>query len=336
MNKVTFYFILLIATAALFSCSKDDPAPTIVPPRDYAEQYKVDIAVIEDYLKTYYITVINNPGKTDDQDVTITKIPDGGTQRSIMSYLNAATFPKLLIRPVKLHNVDYELYYLVLRPGIGVYPTNTDNILTSYKGEYLSNETILGISSLKTTFFEEVKFPQTMKDLSGLDLLSQGFDLIKGWKEIFPQFRTGTYTVNGDGTVSYFDFGAGVMFIPSGLAYYNSGSVGIPAYAPLVFSFKLYEIQRLDHDNDGVIDFYEDLDNDRYLPYFRELVKGTAITDDTDKDGNPDYLDIDDDGDNYTTKLEIKNPTTGLYYSFADIPTCTSGKKNYLDATCHP
>ena len=126
------------------------------------------------------------------------------------------------------------------------------------------------------------------------------------------------------------------MFIPSGLAYYNSGSVGIPAYAPLVFSFKLYEIQRLDHDNDGVIDFYEDLDNDRYLPYFRELVKGTAITDDTDKDGNPDYLDIDDDGDNYTTKLEIKNPTTGLYYSFADIPTCTSGKKNYLDATCHP
>ena len=58
--------------------------------------------------------------------------------------------------------------------------------------------------------------------------------------------------------------------------------------------------------------------------------------DDTDKDGIPDFYDIDDDGDNYTTKFEIKNPLTGLPYPFANIPTCTSGKKNYLDASCHP
>ncbi len=336
MNKFKFYFFLLIASVSLFSCSKDDPAATIEPQRDYAEQYKTDIAMIEEYLKTNYITVISNPGKVDDQDVTITKIPTGGTQPSIYSYLNASTYPKLLVRTVKIHSVDYSLYYLVLREGVGDYPTNTDNILTAYKGEYLSKEIIADVTTIKTTFFEEDKYPQTMKDLSGLDLLSQGRDLIKGWKEVFPQFKSGTYIVNLDGTVSNYNFGAGIMFIPSGLAYYNSGSSVIPPYSPLVFSFKLYNIERLDHDNDGVIDFYEDLNKDRYLPYYRELVAGTATDDDTDKDGLPDYYDVDDDGDNYTTKLEIKNPTTNLPYPFADIPTCTSGKKNYLDATCHP
>ncbi len=327
-----------MASVSLFSCTKDDPAAPVEPPRDYNVQYNTEIELIETYLKTNYIKVIDNPGGVDDQDVTIKKLEIGDVvNKSIWDQKKY----QLLVRPVKVHNIEYKLYYLVLRAGIGVYPTNTDNILTSYKGEYLSSETILGISSLKTTFFEEVKFPQTMKDLSGLDLLPQGFDLIKGWKEIFPQFRTGTSTVNGNGTVSHFDFGAGVMFIPSGLAYYNTGSGGIPAYAPLVFSFKLYEIQRLDHDSDGIIDIDEDLDNDRYLPYFRELVKGTAITDDTDKDGNPDYLDSDDDGDNYTTKLEIRNPLTGSPYLFENIPSCDGNTssptriKKYLDKNCH-
>lgn len=336
MNKFKFYFILSIITVSLFSCSKDDNSIAVEPLRAYADQYTTDIADIEGYLSSNYITVVNNPGFADDQDVTITKIPDGGAQPSIMSYLNSATYPKLLTRDVSQNNITYKLYYLVLREGIGEYPCNTDNILTAYKGEYLSRETISNVTTLKTTFFEEVKFPQSMKDLSGLDLISQGKDLIKGWKEVFPQFKTGTYTANADGTVSYFNFGAGVVFIPSGLAYYNSGSDSIPAYSPLIFNIKLYQIQRLDHDSDGVIDFDEDLDHDRYTPYFRELVAGASITDDTDKDGNPDFLDVDDDGDNYTTKLEIKDPITGLPYPFASIPTCTSGKKNYLDVTCHP
>jgi hypothetical protein len=30
------------------------------------------------------------------------------------------------------------------------------------------------------------------------------------------------------------DFGAGIMFIPSGLGYYAAGSASIPSYSPLV------------------------------------------------------------------------------------------------------
>jgi hypothetical protein len=46
-------------------------------PRDYAVQYASDITDIEEYLKTYYITVVDHAGFADDQDV-FTKIPVEG------------------------------------------------------------------------------------------------------------------------------------------------------------------------------------------------------------------------------------------------------------------
>jgi hypothetical protein len=76
--------------------------------------------------------------------------------------------------------------------------------------------------------------------------------------ETFPQFKTGSYSTRADGTISYNDFGAGIMFIPSGLGYYAAGSASIPSYSPLVF--KLFELQRLDQDGDGIPSYLEDLD----------------------------------------------------------------------------
>ena len=341
MNKFKFYFIVITASVLFFSCSKNDNDITIAPPVDYAVQYPIDIALIEDYLKTNYFTVVNHPGFVDDQDVTISKIDKG--QPSIMSYLNADTYPKLLIRNVKMHNVadGYNIYYLVLRPGVGVSPCNIDGVLTSYRGTYLSRsaDTATPPSELTATFFEESKYPQTALSL---------YEVITGWSEIFPQFKTGTSIINGDGTVTHNDFGAGVMFIPSGLAYYSLGSGGIPAYSPLVFSFKLYNVERLDQEGmsystpDGIPSFLEDLNGDGYIYDYRNAIAypttptdDIRYADDTDKDGIPDFLDVDDDGDNYTTKLEIKNPATGLPYPYLEIPTCSSGKKNYLDPTCH-
>ena len=88
-----------------------------MPPRDYAVQYATDLNDIEEYLKNYYIEDVSP-----DVDTKITKIPKGGTQPSIFSYLNSPTFPKLLSREVKLHDITYKLYYLVLREGIGASP----------------------------------------------------------------------------------------------------------------------------------------------------------------------------------------------------------------------
>ncbi len=332
MNKFKYYFIALVATISFFSCSKDNPVET-VPLREYSVQYKTDLATIEEYLKTYYITVKNNPGFNDDQDITFTKIPTNGTQPSIWSYLNSSTFPKLLAREVKLHDITYKVYYLVLREGNGEKPSNVDAVLASYRGDYLTQvaATATTPASLTVTQFEESRNPQSFFNLTST---------ITGWSEIFPQFRKGTYASNPDGTVSYFGFGAGVMFLPSGLAYFASGSGSIPSYSPLVFSFKLYEIQRSDQDADGIPSYLEDLNSDGYMYDFRNKINypttPSSNIDDTDSDGIPNFADVDDDGDNYTTKLEIKNPATGLPFPFASIPICSSGKKNYLDASCHP
>jgi hypothetical protein len=85
-----------------------------------------------------------------------------------------------------------------------------DGVLASYRG--LLEQTIeSNVSSLSASQFE-VKYPQQISLFS-----------IAGWSETFPQFKTGSYSTREDGTISY-NFGAGIMFIPSGLGYYAAGS----------------------------------------------------------------------------------------------------------------
>ena len=325
MNKIKFYFILSMLSLALFSCSKDKEAE-VAPPREYSVQYATDIKDIEEYLKTYYIEEV-----TTDFDIKISKIPTGGTQKSIWEQ---TTYP-LKFREVNLHGLKYKLYYLVLNEGIGESPSNVDAVFTAYKGDYLQQVTKDGVTTLTVTEFERSSNPQQFFQLTSV---------IRGWSEVFPLFKKGTYTSNSDGTVSYKDFGAGVVFIPSGLGYYNSGSGSIPSYAPLVFNVKLYEVQRNDQDGDGIPSYLEDLDGDGYMYSFTNTTlyptKPTTNPDDTDGDEVPDCFDVDDDGDNYTTKLERSyKDANGVvkYYDFANIPLCTggNGKKRHLDPKCY-
>lgn len=324
MNKIKFYFILSMLSLALFSCSKNKEEE-LTPPREYSVQYATDLKDIEEYLKTFYIEEV-----TEDFDIKISKIPEGGTQKSVWEQ---TTYP-LKFREVNLHGLKYKLYYLVLNEGTGESPSNVDAVLSAYKGDYLQQETKDGVTTLKATEFERLTNPQQFFQLTSV---------ITGWSEIFPLFKKGTYSSNPDGTISYKDFGAGVVFIPSGLAYYSGGSGSIPSYAPLVFNIKLYELQRIDNDGDGIPSYLEDLDGDGYMYSFTNNVlyptKPATNPDDTDGDGVPDFLDVDDDGDNYTTKLERSyKDANGVtqYYDFADIPLCTggNGKKRHLDPKC--
>ena len=315
MNKFKYYFILSITTLSLFSCSKDNDTAEITPPRDFAAQNTTDLTDIEEYLKTYSFTVVNHPGFADDQDVVFTKIPAGGNAPSIYSYLNSTTFPKLLSKPVSLHDITYKLYYLVLREGVGQQPCNVDGVLTAYKGEYLSRTKVADVETLGSTFFEESKNPQQFFNFPST---------IVGWGESFTEFKSGTYTTNADGTVTHNDFGAGVLFIPSGLGYFSQGKGTIPAYAPLIFSIKLYAINRVDTDGDGIMNFQEDVNGDRYM---RLLATGVSNPDDTDADGIPNFLDTDDDGDGVSTRKEITD-ANGAIIPFASIPACDGNTTN--------
>lgn len=335
MNKFKYYFILIITCLSLFSCSKDDNSVTAEPLRDFGEQFTADNTTIEEYLNTYTFVRTDAPGEPEDQDIVFTKITDPVNQRSVMSYLNSSTFPKLLTKNVALHDITYKVYYLVLREGTGEKPCNVDGVLSSYRGQYLYKSTVNEVTTLTPTQFEEVKYPQSFFNL---------YETITGWSEIFPEFRMG-YSVpykdpnnnnQEDGTLRYHDFGAGVMFLPSGLGYYSSGSGSIPSYSPLVFSFKLYAIKRSDLDNDGIPSYLEDLNGDNYM---RILATGVANPDDSDGDGTPNYLDIDDDADGYTTRSEIT--VNKVVTSFDLIPDCSGNTTNssrikkHLDKNCH-
>ena len=323
MNTFFKAILLITLSISIVSCTKSDN--TTVSLRDYTEQYDKDIKLIEKFLQTHYIEVINHPGFTDDKDVAYIEIPEGGSQTSIWNSPDLVTD-----FTVDQNDITYKVYYLKLRQGSGPTsksPCNIDKVLTAYRGEYLYTvkETVgdVEVDRLKHVQFEESINPQTYFNLTSV---------IKGWSEVFPKFKTGTYAANVDGTITFNDFGAGVMFLPSGLAYYANSTASIPAYSPLVFSFKLYEIQRNDQDGDGIDSYLEDINGDGYV---RILGSGVVNPDDTDGDEIPDFLDIDDDADTFKTKIEILNPLTGVAYPFADIPLCSDNKKKHLSTVCH-
>lgn len=310
MNKFKYYFILLLAGISLVSCNKsDDDDAVTVPLRDYAVQYKADNDSIIKYLKTNYITVTNSPGTPQDQDVVIKKIVAGDGNVSIW---DQKTYP-LESRDVYSNDVTYKVYYLTLRKGSGESPTNTDKIVTSYTGTLLDN----------TVFDSSYGYPRSF---NLFPYANESAVFVEGWSEIFPKFKTGTSSTNASsGVVTYTDFGAGVMFLPSGLAYYGQSQGTIPIYAPLVFSFKLFDLQRMDNEftktstglvflGDGVPDYLEDINGDGYLYDFKLNPDKypnppAGLVDDTDGDGVSDFLDFDDDGDGFTTRFEVTKPT---------------------------
>ncbi len=309
MNNIFKILFVFVFCSLLASCGDDTPETT--PLRDYAEQYATDIDAIDDYVDTHFMTV--DPTNF---DVTFTEIPTGGTQQSIRTQ----TLYPLEDTLVKEDGIEYKVYYIKFREGDAVNgkrPTQVDSVHVSYRGVRLTDDQ-----------FDSAASPLWF----GLQ------DVITGWSHIIPNFKTGTYTTSsGPNPITFNDFGAGVMFLPSGLAYYNNAAGTIPEYSPIIFSFKLYELRYRDHDRDGILSKDERklssslASTDPLSPNFYKLRwrenpfsgydydgDGTVEIYDIDGDGTPNMVDIDDDGDGVLTKLERKY-VVGLntyYYPF--------------------
>lgn len=309
-------FLLAIALVAVIgfmaSCNKDDDNTT--PPRDYTEQYTSEKDSIEKYLKNHYIKSVDA-----EFNIVLDSITNPATQTSVWDQqeypLQYKDFtPTALVGNTTSKNtVTYRIYYLKLNEGVGDRPTRADGVLVSYRGNLLDD-----------TMFDYDPFPQAPQNLY-TDVY------VAGWREILPLFRGGTY-VDEPGSIDpahFENYGAGVMFIPSGLAYYNSASGLVGSYESLVFSFKLYAVDYTDADNDGIENRYEyGMDSTADIGYV-----------DTDGDGLPDYLDTDDDGDGTTTRGELY-VSPGVYLNFDTAPGCDGNttdpdrRRLYLDAGC--
>lgn len=301
MKRILSKFSIIAAACILaLSCNKDDDAG-IAPPRDYGVQYATERADIEKYLDDHYIEVDAN------MNVTIDSLD---TEHTI-SIRNQTAY-QLLSKEVVFSGITYKVYYLVLNEGIGDAPTRGDNILAAYKGQLLNG-----------TQFDSNPFPQSPASLN---------DAILGWQEIVPLFKEGVYIPNPptdpNGPAQFENYGAGVMILPSALAYYDRSLDTAPAYSTMIFSFKLYRVDDTDIDGDGIVNRDE-------MGGFDDVSKF-----DSDGDGIPNYRDTDDDNDGVLTRDEITNPVTNQLYSpYSAIPSCNpltepNGTKRHLDPSC--
>jgi len=279
MKYINFSVVLLVLLA-LGSCKDDDDAPiATVPPRDRGEQQITDDIALQDYLDTHYYnaSLFETPGNYEVSDIVISELPmdANGNYLALPDPDNNAILSDVVeAKTTTYAENDYNYYVLNLNQGGGETPNFTDDIRINYSGN-LENGTV----------FDNTSNPAT------LDLLS----LIQGWREVFPLFGTSETdaVINPDGTVTYDNYGLGVMFLPSGLGYYNTAQGSIPAYSNLIFRFALYEATENDHDGDGIASQLEDLNNN-----------GDVLDDDTDEDGTPNFADTDDDGDGVATIFE--------------------------------
>ena len=106
------------------------------------------------------------------------------------------------IEDIIYNDIAYKLYYLVEKEGVGVSPTRLDSVLTTYRGMTVNVYVI-----------------DERKSVTWLSLTS----VIPGWSYGFPHYKSGTKVINTDESFYFEDYGQGFLFIPSGLAYGNSG-----------------------------------------------------------------------------------------------------------------
>lgn len=294
-----FKKIIIIAVLIGFvvSCKKDDDN-YVEQLRDRNQQFVADSIAIFNFLNENYLTVDEN------YQTTFYTLSKSDEEKGYQSIFKQKKYP-LQNKMVNVDGVNYKIYYLKLNEGLGQNPTAFDSILVSYKGNLLD----------KTQFDWK---PNAFWSAPGNTVNNQSIFSTKGSVYIIPEFKSGSYEENTDGTMNFYNYGSGVMFLPSGLGYFNYSQSGIPSYSPVIVSFNLYDVKHRDHDADKVLSKFEDINKN-----------GNFYDDDTDGDGKYDFLDDDDDGDGIPTKNEVMIATDGKVNRLIDDND--NGIPNYLD-----
>ena len=288
-EKGVLLFIALLAI--LSSCSSDDSSDVIVvPPRPLAEVEAENDADIREYLQTHYYNYEEFESPPADFNFKIVLDTITGDTKDKIPLIDQVSTMTIAVSSETFNldedvTVDHTLYYLAAREGIGESPTVGDSTLVAYEGQLLSGEIF---DSNITYTWQYLPF------------------FIRGYAAGVSQFKVGGEVIsNIDGTVDITGSGIGLMFIPSGLAYFDNPPLGsgIFSYDILVFQVDTgLFIESTDYDNDGIPSFMEDLNNNGNLSDDNtdesvELSSGFGFI--------PDHLDIDDDQDGILTRDEI-------------------------------
>lgn len=281
--------LALCLAVGFVSCKKDDDDEiTVVEVRDREQQQADDMDSLKLYLESHYY----NKAEIE------AALPNAGINDIKIIELEGATVPEGYARlwdniesqnpePFTYADTDYQFYILKLNQGGGVNSPKFSDVVRVYYEVFTTDDVVHDSNTI---------IPYD-GDLSG--------NLIEGWRRLFPYFNTAEgYDDNGDGTVTYKNSGLGVVFLPSGLAYFSSGSGSISAYEPLIFKVELLNMAQNDHDSDGIPSYLEASKDDAFS-------LGVNTDEDTYSDAygylyaRYNYIDSDDDGDGVLTKNEI-------------------------------
>ncbi|EDP69943.1 hypothetical protein FBALC1_10437 [Flavobacteriales bacterium ALC-1] len=275
--KLSLYLLALVAV--FVSCEQDDDPTNTFTEEDRDVQQLKDKDSLLDYLNTHYYNSSFFESGTNHKytDIVITELEEGE---------DVPSGSTLLIDDIEIHTTvfldyDYEYYILRINQGEGGSPKFTDAVRMRYEGSSVVDGDIFDSRA-------------TPIDLSLVGNSISTFGTIRGWQLVIPSFNSAMdFNIDGNGNVNYNGFGLGVMFLPSGLAYYSGITTGSP-YDNLIFKFELLQYDEADHDLDELPSHIEDLDGDL-----------DVNNDDTDDDGFPNYIDFDDDGDGVSTTDEL-------------------------------
>lgn len=306
MNFRRITFLAALVTVFNFYSCKDDEESNDFEERDELEVYNEDILEIEEFLSTHTYNYeefdFDNPYSiaNDEFKVKIELISEENDNLDKTPILNR---PELYFKTVELNDIDYKLYILKVREGLGDAVHPVDKAAVTYKGELTDG----------TVFDQQINVSTTF---NLTDVGSGG--VVTGFRESLIEFKTrDSYTENPDNTIINHNHGIGASFVPSGIGYFSLYVGGIEPYTPLIFSFDVLTRLDTDYDSDLIPSHLEDLDQDN-----------DATNDDTDGDGVPNFLDNDDDGDGVLTQFEDidedGDPTND--------DTDNDGIPNYLDS----
>lgn len=283
-------FFLLPVFLLFLQCKKEDTTEPITI-RDYSEQVIVDQDLLETYLKThtYNYEDFNNES---DVNIKLDTISDNNSSR--VSLFEQASIKTIDVTNAEGQITSHNLYYIIAREGSNESPSVADSVYVAYNGILTDGSS-----------FDNSKFP------IWIDLANT----IEGFREGVSELRTGKFTENSNGTIAYTSFGVGLFFIPSGIGYFENINSGIPEYSPLIFTVKLMTHTDTDHDNDGILSIFEDIDGDN-----------KPFGDDSDGDNLWNMYDVDDDGDGILTVNEIDKNNDSIIDD-----TNNDGIPDYLD-----
>lgn len=295
---------VILFCALFISCEGDDNDidAEVVPPRTLSEVAVENDDSIRNFLEThtYNYEEFQNPTADFDFKVKLEEITGENADK-----IPLANFIQTQTISVTSENVgrsadegevvDHTLYYLEIEQGQGVSPEFADRVITNYEGSFLDG-----------SLFDSRTIP-TVQYLP--------FTL-RGYSEGMQKLTGGTgFVENPDATVTFQNFGVGLVIMPSGLAYFDNPPPSVGSYVPLVFTISLLSAEaNTDFDEDGIPSFLEDLDGD-----------GNLNDDNTDQEIEapfgiflPNHNDPDDDEDGIPTIDEIELDNEGNFVGFKD------------------